>query len=88
MQLCRRCPNGSPALGFPSVVEAGKNEQRYEDASKEVTTPAGVAVVRFMQGFHPALPSTPTPPDTLQGVAFGLTTDEKRAKDATAEQEG
>jgi hypothetical protein len=70
------------------VVEAGKNEQRHDDASKEVTAPTGVAVVRIMQGFHPALPSTPTPPDTLQGVAFGLTADEKRAEDAAAEQEG
>jgi hypothetical protein len=67
------------------VVEAGKNEQRHDDASKEVTAPAGIAVVRFMQGFHPALPSTPTPPDMLQGVTFGLTTDEKHAEDATAE---
>jgi hypothetical protein len=51
-------------------------------------TALGFAVVRFMQGFHPALRSTPTPLDTLQGDAFGLTTDEKRARDATAEQEG
>jgi hypothetical protein len=70
------------------VVEAGKNEQCHDDASKEVTAPVGVAVVRFMQGFHPALPSTPTPSDTLQGDAFGLTTDEKRAGDAATEQEG
>jgi hypothetical protein len=70
------------------VVEAGKNGQRNDDASKKVTAPAGVAVVRIMQGFHPALPSTPTPPDTLHGVAFGLTADEKRAEDAAAEQEG
>jgi hypothetical protein len=67
------------------VVEARKNEQRHDDASKEVTAPA---VVRFMQGFHPALPSTPTPSDTLQGDAFGLTTDKKRAGDAATEQEG
>jgi hypothetical protein len=77
MQLRRRPPNRSLALGFSLVVEAGKNEQRHDDASKEVTAPAGVAVIRFMQGFHPALSSTPTPPNTLQGVAFGLTTDEK-----------
>jgi hypothetical protein len=30
------------------VVEVGKNEQRHDDASKEVTTPAGVAIVLFM----------------------------------------
>jgi hypothetical protein len=27
------------------VLEAGKNEQRHDDASKEVTTPVGVALV-------------------------------------------
>jgi hypothetical protein len=53
-----------------------------------VTAPAGVAVVCFTQGFHLALLSTPTPSDTLQEVAFGLTTDEKRAGDAAVEQEG
>jgi hypothetical protein len=47
-QLRRRRPNGSLALGFPLVVEAGKNEQRHDDTSKEVTAPAGVAIVRFM----------------------------------------
>jgi hypothetical protein len=30
------------------VLEAGKNEQRHDDASKEVTAPAGVALVRIM----------------------------------------
>jgi hypothetical protein len=45
MQPHRRCPNRSPALGFPPVLEAGKNEQRHDDASKEVTAPAGVALV-------------------------------------------
>jgi hypothetical protein len=70
------------------LVEAGKNEQRHDDASKEVTAPAGVAVVRITQGFHPALPSTPTPSDTLQGVAFGLTDGERRAGEDVAEQEG
>jgi hypothetical protein len=61
VQARRRCPNRSPALGFPPLVEAGKNEQRHDDASKEVTVPVGVAIVRITQGFHPALPSTPTP---------------------------
>jgi hypothetical protein len=70
------------------VLKAGKNEQRHDDASKEVTMPTGVYVVRIMQGFHPALPSAPTPSDTLQGIAFGFTIDEKRAGDATTEQEG
>jgi hypothetical protein len=54
----------------------GEERAAHEDASKEVTVLAGVAVVRFTQGFHPALPSTPTPADMLQGVIFGLTTDE------------
>jgi hypothetical protein len=68
----RRCrPNRSPVLGFAPVLEAGKNEQRHDNASKEVTAPVGVALVRFMQGFHPALPSTPTPSDTLQGSPLG-----------------
>jgi hypothetical protein len=43
------------------VLEAGKNEQCLDDASKEVTTLAGVAIVRFTHGFNTALPSTPTP---------------------------
>jgi hypothetical protein len=42
------------------MLEVGKNEQCHEDASKEVTAPAGVVAVRIMQGFHPALLSTPT----------------------------
>jgi hypothetical protein len=87
-QLRYRRPNRSPALGFPLVVEVGKNEQRHDDASKEVTAPADVVVVRFTHGFHPALSSTPTPSDMFQGVAFGLTTDKKRDRDAAMEQEG
>jgi hypothetical protein len=47
----RRRPNQSPALGFPPVVETGKNEQRHDDASKKVTAPVGVAVVHIMQAF-------------------------------------
>jgi hypothetical protein len=43
------------------LVEAGKNKQRHDDASKEVMVPAGIAIVRITQGFHPALPSTLTP---------------------------
>jgi hypothetical protein len=70
------------------LVEAGKNEQRHGDASKEVTAPTGVAVIRITQGFHPALPSTLTPSGTLQGVAFGLTNGERRAGDDVVEQEG
>jgi hypothetical protein len=62
----RRRPNRSPALGFPTMLEAGKNKQCHDDASKEVTAPAGVTVVRITQSFHPALMSTPTPSDTLQ----------------------
>jgi hypothetical protein len=49
------------ALGFFPVLEIVKNEQCLDDVSKEVMLPAGVAVVRFTQGFNPALPSTPTP---------------------------
>jgi hypothetical protein len=64
------------------------NEQRHDDASKEVTASVDVAVFHFIQGFHSALPSTPTPSSTLQGVTFGLTADEKRAGGAAAEQEG
>jgi hypothetical protein len=48
------------------VLEAWKNEQRQDDASKEVTALVGVAVVRITPGFHPGLLSTPTPWDTLQ----------------------
>jgi hypothetical protein len=48
------------------MLEAGKNEQCHDDASKEVMAPAGVAIVRITHGFHPALLSTPTPSDTLQ----------------------
>jgi hypothetical protein len=48
MQL-RRSPNRSLAPGFPPVVEAGKNEQCHNDASKKVTVPAGIAIVRFTQ---------------------------------------
>lgn len=55
--------------GFPPVLEAGKNGQCHDDASKEVTAPAGVAVVSFTQGFLPTLPSAPTP-ITQQGAAF------------------
>jgi hypothetical protein len=61
MQAHHRCPNRSLALGFPPLVEAGKNEHRHDDVSKEVMVPAGVAVVRITQGFHLALPSTPIP---------------------------
>jgi hypothetical protein len=63
--------------------EARKNEQRHDYASKEVTAPAGVAVIRLTQGFNLALPLTPTPSNTLQGVAFGLTDGERRARDDT-----
>jgi hypothetical protein len=70
------------------VLEAGKNEQRQDNASNEVTALAGVAVVRITPGFCPALPSTPTPWDTPQRVAFGLTVDEQRAGDAVVVQEG
>jgi hypothetical protein len=59
------------------VLEAGKNEQRQDNASKEVTAPSGVTIVCITPGFHPALPLTPTPWDTPQRVAFGLTADEK-----------
>jgi hypothetical protein len=52
------------------MLEAGKkNKQRHDDASKEVTAPTGVAIIRITQGFRPHLSSTPTPLDTLQGVA-------------------
>jgi hypothetical protein len=67
------------------VVEAGKNERRHDDVSEEVTAPAGVIVVRIMQGFHLALPSTPTPSDALQGVTFGITNREKQAGDVVAD---
>jgi hypothetical protein len=77
MTQLRRRLNRSMALGFPLVLEAGKNEQRHDDAFKETMTPTGVTVIRFKQGFHLALPSTPMPSDTLQGVAFGLIADEK-----------
>jgi hypothetical protein len=46
----RRRPNRSPALGFPPLVEAGKNEQRHDDASKKVTAPTGIAIIRLTQG--------------------------------------
>jgi hypothetical protein len=52
-QPCHRRPNRRPALGFPPVLEAGKSEQRQDNASKEVTAPAGVAVVRITMGFRP-----------------------------------
>jgi hypothetical protein len=48
------------------MLEAVKNKQCHDDASKEVTAPAGVAVIHITHGFHPALLSTPTPSDTLQ----------------------
>lgn len=43
------------------MLEAGKNGQRHDDASKEVTVPVGVAVVSITQGFLLTLPSAPTP---------------------------
>jgi hypothetical protein len=35
------------------MLVAEKSEQRQDNASKEVTEPAGVAVVRIMLGFRP-----------------------------------
>jgi hypothetical protein len=54
MQLHRHYPSRRPALVFPPVFEAGKNEQHHDDASKEVMAPVGIAIVRTMQGFHPS----------------------------------
>jgi hypothetical protein len=64
------------------VLEAGKNEQRQDDASKEVMAPAGVAVVCITLGFCPGPAIDPNIWDTLQGVAFGLTAGERRAREA------
>jgi hypothetical protein len=49
----RRRLNRRSDLGFSLVLEAGKSEQRQDNASKEVTAPAGVAVVRITLGFRP-----------------------------------
>jgi hypothetical protein len=65
---------------------AGKNEQRQDDASKEVTAPVGIAVVCIMLGFCPG--PDPNAWDTLQGVAFGLIAGERRVRDAVAAQAG
>ena len=43
------------------MFEAGKHAQRHDNASKEVTAPSGVAVVSFMQGFHPGPVVNPSP---------------------------
>jgi hypothetical protein len=69
-QTRRRRPIRRPDLGFPPVFEVGKHGQSHDDASKEVTAPAGVAVVSFTQGFLLALPSTPTIGYAQQGAAF------------------
>lgn len=60
-QLCRRRPIRWLDQGFPPVFEMGTHVQGHDDPSKEVTAPAGVAVVSSTQGFLLALPSTPTP---------------------------
>ena len=65
-------PDPKPGSRFPPVLEAGKHGQRRDDASMDVAAPVGVAVVRFKQGFLPALPSTPTSIGyTQQGPPFG-----------------
>jgi hypothetical protein len=48
----RRRSNRRPALGFPPVLEMAKSEQHQDNASKEVTAPVGVAVVRITLGFR------------------------------------
>jgi hypothetical protein len=68
------------------VLDTGKNEQRQDDASKEVTALEGVAVVRITMGFHPDPAIDRNAWDTLQGVSFRLTADEKRARDVVAVQ--
>jgi hypothetical protein len=45
------------------VLKEGKHEHEHEqghdDASKKVTAPTGVAIVKNAQGFHPNQPSPP-----------------------------
>jgi hypothetical protein len=62
------------------VLEVGKNEQRQDDASKKVTAPADIVVVRITPGFHPGPAVDPNAMGfAAKSRAFGLTADKKRA---------
>jgi hypothetical protein len=41
------------------MLVVGQQEQCHDDAPKEETTPAGVAIVSFKQGFHPGTSVSP-----------------------------
>jgi hypothetical protein len=52
------------------MLEAGKkNNQHHDDASKEVTAPAGVAIICITQGFRPDLSSIPNAIGHAEGAA-------------------
>jgi hypothetical protein len=51
MKPLRRRPIRRLDLGLPLVLEVGKHGQCHDDASKKVTTPTGIAVISFTQGF-------------------------------------
>lgn len=69
------------------MLEAGKNGQCHDDASKEVTAPTGVAVVRFMQGFRPGPAVDPNAHEHAARSRLDLTADERRARMPSAQQE-
>jgi hypothetical protein len=52
------------------VLKARKNEQCHDDASKEVTTPAGVAVIHITLGFYPALLASTDVPMSRSSLSF------------------
>jgi hypothetical protein len=52
------------------MLEAGKNEQCHDDASKEVTTPVGVVVVHITLGFYPALLASTDVPMSRSPLSF------------------
>jgi hypothetical protein len=76
----RRGPNRSPALGFPPMLEAGKNEQCHDDASKaggDGTRGRRRRPYHAWVSLGPAL--DPNAIRHAARVAFKLTADEKQA---------
>lgn len=60
------------------MFDAGKNEQRHDDASNDVTTPVGFTIVSLRRDFSPVMPLTPSPSEKRSNAPFGHTAVEKR----------